>query len=292
MTPIIRSRIRACLLACLLILHCIATASARELAVPLEDMAEVEIASVAVTGPSGPPVVLLREPGERAVIPIFVGPVEATAILRGLRGDRPYRPMTHELVSTMLRDMDARLERVYIDDLLGGTFLGMLELHMDGRDTPLYIDSRPSDAIALALYGRATIHVSPKVMAASRYIEYRGMDDQVVTAVGVTVTALDDELREALALPNRPGLLVSGVSGPARQAGLEPGALLLAVNGKPPETPMDFLDTVRKTPRDEDVRLRYWQGGNTHELDISTDVPSPRPSQRMPPGLRSPAQDA
>ncbi|MDI5935641.1 bifunctional nuclease domain-containing protein [Halomonas kalidii] len=264
-------------------------AAARELAAEPDTMVEVEVATVGIAGFGGVPVVLLREPGAREVIPIFIGPVEAGAILRGLSGDRPRRPMTHELLGDVLAGIEVSLERVYVDAIVDNTFLGMLELRLAGRDDPVRIDSRPSDAIALALTAGASIHVAPQVLEAAREIEYEGFDDQVVVALGITVAPLDDDLREALGLPDETGLLVSDVSGPAQAAGMAPGSMLLEVNGETPESPMHFLELVRDTPEDEDARLRYWQEGEEHELELSTDVPDSRPRAREPatPGIET-----
>ncbi|MCE8004162.1 PDZ domain-containing protein [Halomonas sp. MCCC 1A11081] len=266
------------------------TANARELAAEIDEMVEVEIATVGVAGFGGPPVVLLREPGAREVIPIFIGVNEAGAILRGLAGERSPRPMTHDLLSDVLGEMEATLERVYVDAIVDHTFLGMLELSLPGRDERIRIDSRPSDAIALAIHAGASIHVAPQVLEAARDIEYEGLDDQVVVALGITVAPATDDLREALGLPDQPGVLVSDVRGPAAEAGLEPGALLLEVNGEVPETPLRYLELVRDTAVDEDARLRYWQQGEEHEIEVTTDVPPrepmPRPRQDVP-GIRT-----
>ncbi len=258
------------------------SAQARELAVPTENMAEVEVATVGTSGISGLPVVLLREPGAREVIPIYIGVGEARAILRALAGERGPRPMTHELLGDVLAGVEATLSRVYVDALTESTFLGMLELALPGRDTPVHVDSRPSDAIALALNAGASIHVAPEVLEAARQIEYQGFDDQVVVALGITVTPLDDDLREALGLPDREGVLVSDVGGEAAAAGLEPGALLLTVNDETPETPLHFLELVHDTPRGKPARLRAWQQGEVLELELSTDVPAPEPRRRAP----------
>lgn len=266
------------------------TASARELAAEIDEMVEVEIATVGVAGFGGPPVVLLREPGAREVIPIFIGINEAGAILRGLAGERSPRPMTHDLLSNVLGEMEATLERVYVDAIVDHTFLGMLELSLPGRDERIRIDSRPSDAIALAIHAGASIHVAPQVLEAARDIEYEGLDDQVVVALGITVAPVTADLREALGLPDQAGVLVSDVRGPAADAGLEPGALLLEVNGEVPETPLRYLELVRDTAVDEDARLRYWQQGEEHEIEVTTDVPPrepmPRPRQDVP-GIRT-----
>nr|WP_163500847.1 bifunctional nuclease domain-containing protein [Halomonas socia] len=277
-------RLLAPLLLSLILSAAAAQALARDLAVEPDEMIEVEIATVGVAGAMGPPVVLLREPGGEDVIPIFIGPNEADAILRALRGDRPRRPLTHELLNDVLDGLEVRLARVYVDALQDNTFLGMLELEVEGRDGPVRIDSRPSDALALALQAGATIHVAPEVREAARQIEYEGLEDTVVAALGITVTRVSDDLRDALGLPDDDGLLVSDVSGAAEDAGMAPGALLLSVNDEVPSSPMNFLELVRDTPADEEAQLRYWQEGEVHELALSTDVPTPRPRGRGAPG--------
>ncbi|QTF94356.1 MAG: bifunctional nuclease family protein [Halomonas sp. BM-2019] len=270
-------------LLCLLLLAWPAgTTAARELAVDPDTMVEVEVATVGTAGLTGVPVVLLREPGAREVIPIFIGVTEANAILRALAGERPPRPLTHELLGDVLEGVEAVLSRVYVDALTDSTFLGMLELTLSGRDEPVRIDSRPSDAIALALTAGASIHVAPEVLEAARQIEYQGFDDQVVVALGITVTPLDDDLREALGLPDRTGVLVSDVSGEAAEAGLAPGDLLLEVNGETPESPLNFLELVRDTSEGEPARLRVWQQGEIFEVELSTEVPTPVPRRRAP----------
>ncbi|GHC23243.1 bifunctional nuclease domain-containing protein [Aidingimonas halophila] len=266
----------------------VGVADGRELAVDPETMVEVEIASVAIAVPIGTPVVLLREPGAEEVIPILIGSAEAEAIQRGLRDQQPRRPMTHELLDNVLDGVDVSLERVYVDAIEDDAFLGMLELRKAGQDETIRIDSRPSDAIALSLRTGATIHVAPQVLEAARRIDYQGMDDQVVSALGITVTPVTDDLRDAFELPDREGVLVSDVAGPAEDAGMEPGALLFEVNGQTPEQPMRYLELVRKTPSDAEVRLRYWQEGEIEELALPADIPSPGPSEPEPeePGLR------
>lgn len=268
--PAVRSPILFTLLAMLF-----ATAQARDLTVDEDALVEVEIATLAMAA-NGAPVVLLREPDAREVIPIIIGRAEARSIVRALRGVDMPRPMTHDLLGDVFGALDVRLKRVLVDDLVDNTFLGMLELEVEGHDEPVRVDSRPSDAMALALRAGATIHVAPAVMEAARRIEYEGLDDQVVTAIGITVSAVTPDLRDALDLPDRSGVLVTGVWGPAEEAGMAPGALLLSVNGETPDSPMSFLDLVRGTPADDDVGIVYWQDGEEHEVELPTDVPEPR----------------
>ena len=262
-------------------------AGARQLAASIDEMVEVEIATIGVATFGGSPVVLLREPNARAVIPIFIGGNEAHAILRGMHRIRTPRPLTHELLASVLDGLEVHLERVYVDDLADNTFFGMLELRVAGHDAPLRIDSRPSDALALALQFGASIHVAPKVMEAARQIEFEGLDDQIVTALGITVNPVTADLRIALALPDRPGVLVSEAIGPAQEAGMESGSLIVEVNGETPNSPLQFLELVHKTPAGTDAQIRYWQDGENFEIELATDVPAPRrrPAPSPDPGV-------
>ncbi len=250
---------------------------ARELAVEPDDLVPVELATVGVDPVGGSPLVLLREPDSGDVVPIRIGVAEARAILMAQHGVDVPRPQTHDLIGNVLEGLDATLERVLVDDLSDGIYYGMLELAVEGRDEPVLVDSRPSDALALAVRANARILVSPEILQAGEDLEYEGMeDDQVVTALGITVVEATDDLRSALGLPDRDGVIVSGVRGRAAHLGLEEGALILAVNGETPETPMDFLDLVRATPDGERADIRFLQDGEEEEIELSTDIPRER----------------
>ncbi|AHE98675.1 bifunctional nuclease domain-containing protein [Thioalkalivibrio paradoxus] len=252
-------------------------AFAREPEVPLEEMIPVELATVGVESISGSPVVLLREPRSGDVVPISIGPNEALAILMALREVPVPRPMTHDLLTDVIRSAGGSVQRVMVDALVGSTYIGLLELKLEHRDELVYVDSRPSDALALAVRTGAQILVAPDVLVATRGRGFEALpDDPVVTALGITVGAVTPDLREALELPDLPGLLVSRVAGEAAAKGLEPGALILEVNGEVPEAPMDFLELVRQTPSGENAQLRYWQQGDTVEIELSTEVPDPQ----------------
>ncbi|WP_211263180.1 bifunctional nuclease domain-containing protein [Thioalkalivibrio nitratireducens] len=281
MTPL---RDRSVVVALLLVLLAVQfQVAAREPTVPLEEMIPVELATVGVESISGSPVVLLREPRSGDVVPISIGANEALAILLALREVPVPRPMTHDLLTDVIRLVGGSVQRVMVDALVGSTYIGLLELQLEHQDDLVYVDSRPSDALALAVRTGAQILVSPDVLVATRGRGFEALpDDPVVTALGITVGAVTPDLREALELPDRPGLLVSRVAGEAAAKGLEPGALILEVNGEVPETPMDFLEMVRRTPSGDDARLRYWQQGETVEIELSTEVPDLQPPDVEP----------
>jgi bifunctional DNase/RNase len=109
----------------------------------------VSLVGVRVEVPSNQPIVLLREEEGQRYLPIFIGPPEATAIVYALQGMETPRPMTHDLFTSVLDELDVRLASVVITDLQEGTFYAELELVRP--DGTLRISSRPSDAIALAV---------------------------------------------------------------------------------------------------------------------------------------------
>lgn len=256
---------------------CSPPARSRELAVEPDELIAVELAMVGVVPMSGVPVVVLRaESG--AIVPIFIGLVEAQAILMAQRNVATPRPMTHDLTSSLIQALDATLERVIVDELRDGTYLGALELKLAGRDTPVLVDTRPSDGLALAVRNNSAIFVSPAVLEAGADIPFEGLgDDDVVTALGITVVPVTEDLRKALGLPDRPGVLVSDARGMASIGGLKPGSLILAINGGPVESPVDFLDRISQIPRNEKARISYWHEGEEKELDVPTDVPGQTP---------------
>jgi bifunctional DNase/RNase len=109
------------------------------------------------------PVVLLTDAEERMALPIWVGPAEAQAIALQLQGVTPPRPMTHDLLRSFLREMSVSLTRVVVTDVRDQTYFAEIHLKRDGTDHAL--DSRPSDAIALALRMEAPIFVDERVAA-------------------------------------------------------------------------------------------------------------------------------
>ena len=107
------------------------------------------------------PVVLLVDQAETMALPIWIGQAEATAIAMQLQGVKPPRPMTHDLLRSVLKSLSASVTRIVVRDVKDSTYFA--EIHIATNGTPLVIDSRPSDAIALALRSEAPIFVTPQV---------------------------------------------------------------------------------------------------------------------------------
>lgn len=115
------------------------------------------------------PIVILRDELGDRTLPIWVGPVEANAIALQVENVEPPRPMTHDLLRSVMTDLGATLTRVVISDLRDGTFFAYLQLLRDGEVT--FIDARPSDALALSLRTKAPVFVETTVMDRARSID-------------------------------------------------------------------------------------------------------------------------
>ncbi len=125
-------------------------------------MIRMELARIIISETNDEQVIVLRESeGERA-FPIVIGIWEAVAIDRNLKQKKTPRPMTHDLIENVIRGMEANLERIVVSDLKERTFYAKLVLRKNGKTVE--VDSRPSDAIALAVQMRAPIYVEEKVL--------------------------------------------------------------------------------------------------------------------------------
>ena len=122
---------------------------------------EVELSRIIINETSDQQIIVLKERhGERA-FPIVIGIVEIFAIDRRLKGITPPRPMTHDLLASVIDSLGATIERIVIDDLRDHTFSAKIYLRLNGRTVT--IDSRPSDAIALCAEIKAPIFVADHV---------------------------------------------------------------------------------------------------------------------------------
>lgn len=129
-------------------------------------MRHVEIAGLALEESTGSPLVVLQETdAPYRVVPIFVGGTEAAAIGLALTGQVAERPLTYDLMADLMDCLDTRVERVEVTELRDGAFLA--ELAVSGPLGDQRLDSRPSDAIALALRLDAPLFVSDEVLDAA-----------------------------------------------------------------------------------------------------------------------------
>ena len=113
------------------------------------------VAQLGVDRTTSTPVVILKETAGERTLPIWIGPAEAAAIAIEMRGEKPARPMTHDLLKSLLKGLGGDLKRVLIAGLRENTYVAQLVVY---RGTEIFeLDARPSDSIALALRTRAPI---------------------------------------------------------------------------------------------------------------------------------------
>jgi uncharacterized protein len=120
---------------------------------------KMEVVGVRVEMPTNQPIVLLKEMQAERYLPIWIGPMEATAIAYAQQGLVPVRPLTHDLMRDILEALDVQLKTVNITALRTGTFFADL-IFSNGKE----VSARPSDSIALALRTGATIFAADEIL--------------------------------------------------------------------------------------------------------------------------------
>jgi uncharacterized protein len=237
------------------------------------NLVEVRVRGVTVDPQAGSPVVLLEELRGERVLPIWVGVFEARAIVMEMDKVAPPRPMTHDLIKTILEGVKARITNVVITDLQDNTFYAHIALHTGG--TSLQIDARPSDAIALALRVQAPIYVARTVFDRAPAIELRDDEPTPITVLkryGLTLQNLTASLATHFQLPTADGVLVSDVeagSG-AERDGVRRGDVIVAANqGK-----IDNLQALESSlSQGGDVALQIVRGDQRLTVVLRTPAP-------------------
>ncbi len=125
-------------------------------------MIEVTIDSVRVSLMSQDRIVVLKDPNTNRYLPIWIGPFEADAITIQLQGVQVARPLTHDLLNSFIQAVGVKVSLIVVNALRNNTFYAQILVEADGQE--LQIDSRPSDAIALAVRAGVPIFVAEEVM--------------------------------------------------------------------------------------------------------------------------------
>jgi len=155
-------------------------------------MRQVEITGIALEATTGAPLVVLQETdAPHRSIPIFIGGTEAAAIGLALAGETPDRPLTHDVMAELVELLHARVDRVDVTELRDGAFLAEMTVSGPGGDQRL--DTRPSDAIALALRLDAPLYVSDELLEEAGSVFEVTADDSAL----VDDELLDDEAIDA-----------------------------------------------------------------------------------------------
>ncbi len=127
-------------------------------------MIEMKVMGIALDTRTGSPIVVLHDLDNRKALPIWIGSAEASAIIRKIENLKVQRPMTHDLIIDVVEKTGYEIDRIEISDVDDETYFATIYLKND-KGEEKEIDSRPSDAIAVAIRVDAPIYVSPSVLA-------------------------------------------------------------------------------------------------------------------------------
>lgn len=153
----------------------------------------VDLLGLHIEATSGAPLVLLREhDAPHRVLPIFVGGPEAAAIATALSGQFPSRPLTHDVMAALVETLDGHIDAVEVTDLRDGAFLA--ELAVSGPDGGRRLDTRPSDAIALAVRLGTPLFVSEAVLDEAGTVLPEAPDEEAIDQTVAEFRSFLDDL--------------------------------------------------------------------------------------------------
>ena len=226
----------------------------------------VEVMRVGFDRTADTPVVILRDKGETRAIPIWIGISEARAIAMELEGAAAPRPMTHDLLKSILLGAGVNFEKVLVSELKEGTYYARIFLTSAGKD--FEVDSRPSDAIALALRFQKPILVARSLMEGDTAVNLEDRNEPLVESVrGITVQEISQGLAASLGLSSTDGVLVSNVSG-NENAALKRGDVILAV-GSNAVTGVGIFRSMLVGLEGQTVRLRVSRDGKEQVVELA-----------------------
>lgn len=139
-------------------------------------MIKMNVMGIAIDTRTGSPIVVLKDDDDRRALPIWIGSAEASAIIRKIEKLPVTRPMTHDLICTIVNELKYKVKKVEIHDVEKETYYANIILE-NGKDEKI-IDARPSDAIALAIRADAPIYVTAKVVSSGTISTDKEKDEQ------------------------------------------------------------------------------------------------------------------
>lgn len=218
-------------------------------------------------------VVILENVKEKRLIPIWIGSEEATSIAIELENVAIPRPNTHDLIRNILQGLGATIYRITITDLRNNIYYASITVKLKGQE--FQIDSRPSDAIAVALRMKAPIYASTQVLAKSKQLPAaeRPKDD-FRKILGIHIQDLTPELAALFDLQVKKGVLVADIElgSSASEAGLQRGDIILKVNERPIQKVGDLESFFQGGKRSGQLKIEVIKKGKS--VTMVLDLPA------------------
>lgn len=232
-----------------------------------EAVVEMRVRRVVLDPYSKTPVVILEGTAKKEPLPIWIGGEEATSIALELEKVSAPRPNAHDLIRNILNGVGAAVQRITITDLRNNVYYASIALRLKGQD--YQIDSRPSDAIAVALRMKAPVYAAAKVLAKAQPMPVEEKQDRL-RKHGIQAQDLTAELAGLLDLAAKSGVLVADVElgSPAAAAGLQRGDIILKANNKPLQKAAELEALLEGTPKASPVKIELLRKGKTVSLDL------------------------
>jgi len=234
---------------------------------------ETTVKTVTLDPESKAPVVILETVGDKRLLPIWIDMPEARAIAIEIERIVPPRPLTHDLIRNLLNKLGVKLQRITITDLRHTTYFALLSLEFRGQT--LEIDSRPSDAIAVALRMKAPIYATTEVLAKAKSLPaLSSSGEQARQKLGLQTQDLTAELAALLDLSPQRGVLVADVApgSPAANVGLQRGDVLIKANDQALQSAADLDAALETVKAPAQIRLEVLREGKL--ILIMIDSPS------------------
>ncbi len=234
---------------------------------PLRGMVEMEVMDIIPDTATGNPVLILEDKAHTLALPISIGINEAQAIAMELRDITPLRPMTHDLIIDILMGLKTELERVIINDLKDDTYYASIHIRL--KDKELKIDSRPSDAIALAVRTNSPIYALNTLLAKAPVIR---LQKEATTREiwGIEFQDLTPELARFFGIEGVYGVIVSDIK-KGIEVSLKRGDLILELDNKRVANFSDIKEKAKGLHTGETVDLTIKRKGRL--MHISFKVP-------------------
>ncbi|MGD8264275.1 MAG: DUF151 domain-containing protein [Desulfobacterales bacterium] len=209
-----------------------------------EKLLEVKINQLVVDPTSGQPVVSLMDSREERALLIWIDFFEARAIYSELQGVKHFRPLTHDLLESIIQKVNGKVRHIIISHIKENTYYATLVIEKEGR--LVEIDARPSDSIVMALKFNSTIYVA-KTLFETMSVPL-GDRKTIEEAYGLKLQELSAELSTYLSFESGKGVLVSGVQNgsQADEDGIKEGDIIVSVGDQDIENVISMQDALAK----------------------------------------------
>jgi bifunctional DNase/RNase len=238
-----------------------------------ESAVEMTVKNLLLDPSTQTPVVLLESSKEKKALPIWIGVDEATSIALEMKKVPRPRPNTHDLIRNILNGLGAAVQRITITDLRNDIYYASITLRLKGQD--YQIDSRPSDAIAVALRMKAPIYASMKVLDKAKPIgPLEKTRSESYRTLGLQTQDLTPELASLFDIATGRGVLVADVDlgSAASEAGLQRGDVILKVNEKNLQKTAELQSFLQSAKKGSQVKMDVLRKGKL--ITVAMNLPS------------------